>query len=148
MKCFFPFAALLAAVLFCAGCVPQRITASPGANGVVLDADTRAPVRDAQVLMLYSKRPGWPDATMPTLDEARTNIRPPIVVSGNMGEFYLPRERIAVLNEPMPEWHAYGTLVIMRDGYQTQMFPMSDINNTDMMARTFLMTPTKEASDK
>lgn len=139
MKHIYYFAALWAAGLSCSGCVPERITASPGATGVVLDANTHDALPGATVVMTYSQRPGFADTEPLTLAEARTNARPPVVITGTYGEFNIPRQHLWVVKSPLSGWHAYGTLVILKDGYEPMLVPASDTNN-DTVARTFLMT--------
>lgn len=141
VKYFCQLTVLAAVGLLCAGCFPQRITDSPAACGVVLDAQTHDPVQGAKVVVAYSARPGWPDLTTPTLVQALTNSRPPLVLTGQYGQFNIPRERILVINSEMSDWNAYGTLVIWHDGYQPALIPVSDTNNVDVVAKTFYLTP-------
>ena len=139
MKQIYYLAALLMAGLFCAGCVPERITASPGATGVVLDASTHDALPGATVVMTYSQRPGFMDTEPLTLAEAQTNARPPVAITGTYGQFNIPRQHLWVVKSPLSDWHAYGTLIILKDGYQPMLVPACDTNN-DTVARTFLMT--------
>ena len=144
MKYVCHLAGLLAVGLLCAGCYPQRITTSPGASGVVLDAETHDPLPGAQVVMADSRRRSWPDSTAQSLAEALTNARPPVVITGTNGTFLIPREHLWVINNPMPEWHTYGTLIILKDGYQPALIPVTDLTNGDEAVGMYLLTPEKK----
>src|SRR5580693_8028510 len=133
MKSVYYIAAIVVAGLLCAGC---RITSSPAACGVVLDSKTHEPVSGAQVAVAYSEQPGSQDLSVPVFDWAVTNTRPPVVVTGTYGEFNIPRQRIWMMT-PMQDWHAYGTLLILRDGYKMAMIPVSDTNNLDLQSETY-----------
>lgn len=141
MKYIYHLAGLFAVALLCAGCYPRQLSTSPGACGAVLDATTLTGVSGAYVEVSNSRRIGWPDDPMPTLDEALTNARPPMVRTGTNGDFYIPRESELILNAAMSDWHAYGTLIILKDGYAPGLFPISDLTNSDERATTYLLKP-------
>ena len=144
MKYICYLAGLLAVGLFCVGCYPQRLSTSPGACGVVMDANTMTAVSGAYVEVANSRRIGWPDNPMPTLDEALTNARPPKVITGTNGDFYIPRQSILVLDTANSDWHGYGTLIVLKDGYLPGLFPISDLTNADEQMTTYLLKQTNK----
>jgi hypothetical protein len=140
MKYVYHLAALSAVALLCAGCYyPRQMTTSPGASGEVLDAKTLTGVSGAYVEVSNSRRVGWQDDPAPTLDEALANARTPSVKTGTNGDFYIPRESVLILNSSMEDWHAYGTLIILKDGYAPGLFPISDVSNLDEQSTTYLL---------
>ena len=108
---------------------------------MVLDATTLSGVKGAYVEVSNSRRIGWPDDAVPTLDAALTNARPPMVTTGTNGDFYIPRQSVMILDASASEWHAYGTLIILKDGYAPGLFPISDVSNLDEQATTYLLKP-------
>lgn len=144
MKHVYHMAGLLAAGVLCAGCYPQRVASRPGVSGMVLDAQTHAAVVGAQVVIADSRITDRRDLDTPTLESALTNARPPIVVTDRNGEFCIPEESLWVVNNPMPDWQAYGTLIIVHDGYQPALIPVSSATNSDQAMAMFLLTPEKK----
>jgi hypothetical protein len=144
MKYIYHWVVLSAVAVLCAGCYPQRLSTSPGASGVVLDATTLRAVSGAYVEVSNSRRIGWKDEAMPTLDAALTNARPPMVTTGINGDFFIPRESVLALNAAAEDWHAYGTLIILHNGYAPGLFPISDQTNSDEQATTYLLKPIKK----
>ncbi len=111
------FSLALVACLCSSGCLIQieHNATSPGARGVVLDADSRAPLSGAEVVISRL----W-DIPLPSVADALTNTRPPVVVTGKRGRFCI-----------RPEWHwdvigplverfrePGGTLIVQRAGYE------------------------------
>lgn len=120
-------AGLLAAACLCSGCWPMRLTSSPGASGVILNSQTRAPVAGAQVVVSLSKYP--PDSVADALEKARA----PKVVSDASGLFSVPPERrwgIYIL--PMDIFPQFGLLVLKHDGYQPGLVPVWSRSTTNL----------------
>ena len=65
----------------CSGCLfrLEHNTTSPGARGVVLDAQTRSPLSGADVVVSRL----WME--VPIASDALTNTRPPVVTTGRSG---------------------------------------------------------------
>jgi hypothetical protein len=100
------------------GCIPLRFTTSPGANGRIVDASTRAPVSGAEVVISRSTYPP------PSANAAYTNSRAPIVMSREAGQFNLPLERrLDLYFLPVDAFPRFGLLVIKRPGYRTTCVP-------------------------
>lgn len=111
-------AAWLFCVLICSGCFPVRHTVSPGASGVVLDSNTRAPIPGAEVVISLSTYP--PDSAQ----EAFTNSRPPLVKTEQGGEFLIPPERgWDFFVVPIDFFPPFALLVVQREGYQPALVP-------------------------
>jgi len=109
---------LLICALSCSGCFPVRHTVSPGASGVVLDANTRAPIPGAEVVISLSTYP--PDSAR----EAFTNSRPPLVKTEKGGEFLIPPSRgwdLYVV--PIDFFAPFALLVVQREGYEPALVP-------------------------
>jgi len=123
--------------LLCTGCWPTHITSSPGASGFVFDRKSRQAVAGAQVVVSRSRRRKWPNYGTPTLDEALEDTRPPLVVTGANGHFFIPSERKWIMAYPPPEGGDLGTLVIRRDGYNPALVPLMG----DLDGGTVLLTP-------
>lgn len=100
----------------CSGCLLrlEHNTISPGARGVVLDAQTHAPLSGAEVTV--SRLWGFES---PTVSGALTNTRPPVVTTEKSGRFSIRPERhwdlVVYLTERFRE--PGGTLVVQRAGY-------------------------------
>jgi hypothetical protein len=130
----------LAVGLLCTGCWPLRITSSPGASGVLIDAQTRSPISGAEAVVCY---PLWGYAEWPTYQAALTNTRPPQVTSDSDGRFFIAPERRWVLYHPMPELApALGYLVVRRDGYEPDMIRLAT-NGTENVGIVLLKPITK-----
>jgi hypothetical protein len=134
---FFP--SLLLVGLFCTGCWPLHITSSPGASGIVLDRQTRQAVSGAQVVVSRTWQREWPNYGLPTLDEALENTRPPLVVTGSNGQFFIPPERKWIMAYPPPGGPARGTLIVRQAGYAPALVPLVEDLPED--AGTVLLTP-------
>jgi hypothetical protein len=144
MKYIYHLAGLSAVAWLCAGCYPRQMSTCPGASGEVLDAKTLTAVSGAYVEVSSSRRIGWQDDPAPTLNEALANARTPSVMTGTNGNFYIPRESILILNSSMQDWHAYGTLIVLKNGYAPGLFPISDVSNLDEQATTYLLKPVEK----
>ena len=102
----------------CSGCLKlEHHVASPGARGIVLDAQTHAPLGGAQVVVS-----SWSDFQPPTVSDALAQARPPVVTTRANGRFHISEEGhwnlvVDYLIEPLHD-KAGGTLVVQRDGYQ------------------------------
>lgn len=120
--------------LFCSGCVPTHIVSSPGATGIVLDRQTRAPVPGAEVAISRVWERPWPNYGVPTVEEAEGDIRPPRVTTGPDGRFAIPHERKWIMEYPVPEGYGRGTLVISHQGYKTVTVPLQEETREDVGA--------------
>jgi len=111
----------------CSGCLPLRFNTSPGATGVVLDSEHRAPIAGAQVVVSHLIYPP------PSADEAFTNSRPPLVTTDAGGHFSLPAERRwDFFVVPMDIFPRFGLLVVKCEGYQTLVVPFWSKTVTDV----------------
>ena len=105
--------------LLCSGCLKfERHVTSPGARGVVLDAQTHAPLTGADVVVsrLYDL-----STNPPAISNALTNTRPPVVTTGKDGRFRIPAEQhreLIVDYLIQPYGAPGGTLIVQRAGYQ------------------------------
>src|ERR1051326_46864 len=126
LKCLFRFClqlprigSMVMAGLLCSGCFPMRFTTSPGAAGKIVDAQTRAPLSGAEVVVSNSTYPP------PSAEEAFINRRSPIVLSDNDGQFSIPAERgWDLFFLPIDAFPPFGLLVVKRDGYEAALVPM------------------------
>jgi len=106
----------------CSGCLLrlEHNTTSPGARGVVLDYQTRAPVSGADVVV--SRLCIGP----PIVSDALTNTRPPVVTTAKSGRFSVRAERhwdvVCFLVERFRT--PSGTLVVQRAGYEPAAIPL------------------------
>src|SRR5579862_436266 len=100
----------------CSGCLLEHNTTSPGARGIVLDAQTHAPLSGARVVVSRL----W-DTQPPIVSDALTNTRPPVVTTGKSGHFSIRPERhwdlVVYLTERFRP--PGGTLVVQRAGYKS-----------------------------
>jgi hypothetical protein len=135
------FAALIIVALCCTGCWPEHITSSPAAEGMVIDAKTREAVCGAHVQMSYVWRAYWSDINPPALSDVITNVRPPLVMTDTNGDFAIPREHVWVIMYPLPEWETHGSLIILKDGYEPAIIPVSNVHNADLQGQTYELTP-------
>ncbi|HSY44360.1 MAG TPA: hypothetical protein VK811_10660 [Candidatus Acidoferrum sp.] len=144
MKTIYYFAGLVTVMLLCTGCWPARITSSPAAWGYVMDAKTHEPIVGAKAEMSYTWRAYWSDLNPPQLSDLLANPRPPFVTSDTNGQFFIPREREWVMMSLPVDFNAYGTLVILQNGYKPGMFPASTKGNQDKQPQRFFLTPVQE----
>jgi hypothetical protein len=108
----------LVCFLACSGCFPLRHTLSPGASGVVVDANTHVPIPGAEVVISHSTYPPS------TAEEAFTNSRPPIVKTPMSGNFSIPPERgWDLFVVPIDAFPPFGLLVVRHDGYEPALVP-------------------------
>jgi hypothetical protein len=122
MKRIHYFLACITIGLFCTGCWPLRLTTSPGASGVVVDARTHAAISGAQVVVCRSDF--LPAQSSPVADTLK-NARPPQVVTRANGRFSIRREHRWIIYFPSPMMApATGQLVVRREGYETVMLPL------------------------
>lgn len=111
--------------LLCSGCLKfEHQVTSPGAKGIVLDAQTHAPLSGADVVVsrLYNF-----STNPPAISDALTNTRPPVVRTGKDGRFRVPAEQhhqliVDYLIEPYRA--PGGTLIVQRAGYQPVAIPL------------------------
>jgi len=100
----------------CSGCLLEHNTTSPGARGVVLDAQTHVPLNGAKVVISRLS-----DLQPPAVSDALTNTRPPIVTTGKDGRFSIRPEKdwdcVPYLTERYRT--SGGTLVVQCVGYQS-----------------------------
>ncbi len=111
--------------VLCSGCLKfERQVTSPGAKGVVLDAQTHAPLSGANAVV---SRLSLESTNPPALSDALTNTRPPVVTTGKNGRFRIPTEQH---HELIVDWliQPYeprgGTLIVRRAGYQPAVIPL------------------------
>lgn len=117
----------------------MKSVTSPGAVGTVLDRDTRKPIPGVKAIVSRTYQRDWPDYGLPTVDEAMTNTRPPLVLSGPDGQFIVPPEKKLVFKYPEPQEHARGTLILRKDGYKSATFPL--IEGIDDDVGTVVLAP-------
>ena len=104
----------------------MHIVSSPRASGTVRDRTNHAPVSGAQVAISRTWQARWPDYGGPTFEEALTDLRPPTVITGSNGQFYIPQQKKWIMEFPPPEGPARGTLVVQCDGYKAALVPVMD----------------------
>jgi hypothetical protein len=113
---FFSYILILGAFcLLCSGCFPVRWQTSPGLCGVVVNAQTHAPVAGAQAVIapIYHSDP--------SADEIITNKQALIVATDASGHFSSPpqiRWRLFVvgfMGHPVPP---HAALIVRSDGYE------------------------------
>ena len=113
--------------LLSSGCLKfERQVTSPGARGVVLDAQTHAPVSGAAVVV--SRAVPYFGTNFLTVSEAFTNTRPPVVTTGRNGRFRIAteqRHKLIVDWLIQPYRPRGGTLLVQRVGYQSVAIPLS-----------------------
>jgi hypothetical protein len=121
----FRFLIILVLGVLCSGCLKfERQVTSPTARGVVLDAQTHAPLSGADVVVsrLYDL-----STNPPAISDALTNTRPPVVTTGKDGRFHIPAERhreLIVDYLIQPYKAPGGTLIVQRAGYQPAAIPL------------------------
>jgi hypothetical protein len=141
---------LMAVGFLGSGCFPMRNTTSPGVAGIVLDAESRAPITGAKVFVSHAfyhlplatndftgeVEPVAATGTQrlpPSMTEVILNARPPTVITGLDGRFSIPPEkRWGIYIVPMDVSGLYGTLVVRREGYRDVIRflepPQSEVN--------------------
>jgi hypothetical protein len=108
----------LLVLLVCCGCLPLRFNTSPGASGVVVDAERHAPIAGAEVVVSQMIYPP------PSAEEAFTNSRPPLVTTDTAGHFSIPAERRwDFFVVPIDAFPRFGLLVVRCEGYQSLTIP-------------------------
>ena len=121
----FTFLSVMALGILCSGCLKlERQVTSPGAKGVVLDAQTHAPLSGAEVVV--SRRCSW-DTNPPAILDALTNTRPPVVTTGKDGRFRISVEqhRELIVDFLIEPYRARGgTLIVQRAGYESAAIPL------------------------
>ena len=121
----FRFPSMMALGLLCSGCLKfERQVTSPAARGVVLDAQTQAPLSGADVVVsrLYDL-----STNPPAISDALTNTRPPVVTTGKDGRLRIPAEqhRELIVDYLIQPYRARGgTLIVQRAGYQPAAIPL------------------------
>ena len=101
----------------CSGCLKlEHHITSPGARGIVLDAQTHSPLSGARVVVSTLS-----DFQPPTVADALARARPPVVTTRANGHFHISEEGhwnlvVDYLIEPLHK--PGGTLVVQREGYQ------------------------------
>lgn len=102
----------------CSGCVPLRFNTSPGASGVVVDAERHAPLPGAEVVVSQLIYPP------PSADEAFINSRPPVVMTDASGHFTIPpQRRWDFFVVPIDVFPRFGLLVVKCEGYTSATVP-------------------------
>jgi len=121
----FSFFSVMVLGLLCCGCLKfERQVTSPGARGVVLDAQTHAPLSGADVVV---SRLHDLSTNPPAISDALTNTRPPVATTGKDGRFRIPAEehRELIVDYLIQPYRARGgTLVVQRAGYQPAAIPL------------------------
>ena len=108
----------LAGCLCLSSCLPLRYNTSPGASGVVMDAERHSPIAGAEVVVSQLIYPP------PSVEAAFTNNRPPVVITDSAGHFSVPPERRwDFFVVPIDVFPRFGLLVVKRDGYESMMVP-------------------------
>jgi hypothetical protein len=107
----------------------HRVVSSPGATGIVLDANTAEPIARAQVAVA---RYCPPAAAEPfddpiTVSNALHFVRWPRVKTDQAGSFSVPPKHklIAIILFGDYFGRASGSLVVQHPGYQTKVIPIS-----------------------
>jgi len=121
----------LLALLVGSGCLPMNVTKSPGASGVVVDADTGSPLAGAEVLVSTTKYQlgttagdaGAPSSRVPpSVAAALAAARKPVVSSAADGRFTVPPDRKWILViAGMERVPPTGTLVVRHPGYTSAL---------------------------
>jgi len=113
-----PLSVSILLLIWCSGCLPLRYNTSPGALGVVVDADRHSPVSGAEVVVSHLIYPP------PSVDAAFTNRRPPLVTTDAKGYFSVPVERRwDFFVVPIDIFPRFGLLVVKCDGYEPMTIP-------------------------
>ncbi len=122
-----PRCVLLTVLLVSCGCIPLRFNTSPGASGIVVDAQTHAPIDGAKVAVSKLSYP-------PVCAEAAlTNSRPPLVLTADAGHFTVPVERrLDFYVVPIDIFPRFGLLVVARDGYESALVPFWSSSNKEL----------------
>ena len=111
------FFSLIVLGFFCSGCLKlEHCVTSPGARGVVLDAQTHTPLSGAHVVISTLS-----DLHPPTVSDAIAHTRPPTITTRANGRFRIPAEGhwnlvVDYFIRPLPT--PWGTVVVQRAGYQ------------------------------
>jgi len=121
----FRFLSVMVLGLMCAGCLKfEHQVTSPGARGIVLDAQTHAPLSGADVVV---SRLYYLSTNPPAILDVLTNTRPPVVTTGKDGRFRIPAEQhheLVVDYLIQPYRAPGGTLIIRRAGYEPAAIPL------------------------
>jgi hypothetical protein len=119
------FLSVMVLGLLCSGCLKfERQVTSPGARGVVLDAQTHAPLSGAEIVV---SRLCYLSTDPPVISDALTNTRLPVVTTGKDGRFRIPAEqhhKLIVDYLIQPYRARGGTLIVQRAGYQAAAIPL------------------------
>jgi len=121
MKYIVPLLILFLPCVLCSGCLfrLEHDTTSPGARGVVLDAQTHVPVAGA--IVAVSRACG--DTNAAPVPEAISKVRRPVVITGSNGRFSIRPERhsqLVFLGYEEPHFGPPGTLVVRCKGYKPE----------------------------
>ncbi len=92
-------ALLVSATILGTGCWPMHVISSPGVSGIVIDRQTRNPLGGAQVIVSHVWQRDWPNYGVPTVEEALADTRPPLIVTGTNGTFFIPHRRDSLNHE-------------------------------------------------
>jgi hypothetical protein len=121
----FRFLSVMMLGYICSGCLKlEHQVTSPGARGVVLDAQTHAPLAGADVVV---SRLHYLSTNPPAVSDALTNTRPPVVTTRKDGRFRIPAEqhRELIVNYLIEPYRARGgTLIVQRAGYEPVAIPL------------------------
>jgi hypothetical protein len=121
MKHFARFLILLLPCVLCSGCLfrLEHDTTSPGARGIVLNAQTHVPITGAMVAV--SRACGYTNAA--PVSKAISEIRQPVVITGSEGRFSIRPERhsqLVFVPYDEPHFGPGGTLVVRCKGYKPE----------------------------
>lgn len=121
----FRFLSVMMLGLLCSGCLKlEHQVASPGARGVVLDAQTHTPLSGAAVVV---SRLCYMSTNPPAISDALTNTRPPVITTGKDGRFRIPAEqhRELIVDWLIEPYKGPGsTLIVQRASYQPAAVPL------------------------
>jgi hypothetical protein len=112
-----------------AGCWPARLMVTPPATGLVLDAQTQQPISHAKLVMCQSYQVVNGDyirySDPPNAGEVLSNALARAVYTDDNGHFSVHSTHEWVIYYPSPTRLIEGMLVVQKDGYQTNLVPVS-----------------------
>ena len=122
------FLCLAVAGLLCAGCYPLRVTTSPGASGIVLDANSLTPISGAEAAVLeWNWQAARNGGHLAVDSNAPPNARAQMAVTQADGRFSIPAEHEWIRYSPSPAMMpAAGELAITRQGYEPATMYLTD----------------------
>jgi len=112
----------------------MRFNVTPGASGVVMDSQSRAPLAGARVAISLAKYPA------PSLADALEVTRPPVVTTDTAGRFYVPADhRWGIYILPVDRFPEFGLLTVQHNGYDPLLVPLWSHSVTNL--GQILLTP-------